>query len=117
MPASTPVRGEPRRSRRLTMLRSSTARWTVGLIVFIGALAVLRYKPWLRTPQQADATHLARGREMLKVGFLPVTCHLTCPVTDYATNTSRSTRFESQRFPYFPTIFESIQTGRLAASF
>src|SRR5258708_10846978 len=99
------------------MLRSSTARWTVGLIVFIAALAVVRYKPWLGTLQQAEATHLAGGREMLKVGFLPVTCHLTCPVTDYATKTSKSTRFESQRFTDFPTIVESIKAGRLEASF
>jgi NitT/TauT family transport system substrate-binding protein len=46
-----------------------------------------------------------------------VTCHLTCPVTDFATKTSRSTRFLSQRFTDFPTIVESIKADRLDATF
>ena len=53
----------------------------------------------------------------MKVGFLPVTCHLTCPVTDFATKTSGTTRFESQRFSDFPTVVESIKADRLDASF
>jgi NitT/TauT family transport system substrate-binding protein len=57
------------------------------------------------------------GREVLQVGFLPVTCHLTCPVTDFATRTSRGTRFESQRFTDFPTMVESMKAGRLHATF
>lgn len=58
----------------------------------------------------------ARG-EVLQVGFLPVTCHLTCPVTDYATKTSTGNRFVSQRFTDFPTIAEMIKSGRLKATF
>ena len=61
--------------------------------------------------------HSRSDREMLKVGFLPVTCHLTCPVTDFATRTSRGTRFESQRFTDFPTMVESMKAGRLQATF
>jgi NitT/TauT family transport system substrate-binding protein len=38
-------------------------------------------------------------------------------VTDFATRTSASTRFESQRFTDFPTIVESIKSGRLEATF
>jgi NitT/TauT family transport system substrate-binding protein len=53
----------------------------------------------------------------LRVGFLPVTCHLTCPVTDYASKTSRRTRFESQRFTDFPTVVETVKSGRLDATF
>jgi len=99
------------------MLRSSAARWSVGVLIFISVLAVLRYKPWVRDSQDADSGYRADGREMLKVGFLPVTCHLTCPVTDFATKTSKSTRFVSQRFTDFPTIVESMKAGRLKASF
>ena len=58
-----------------------------------------------------------RRRETLAVGFLPVTCHLTCPVTDFATRTSPATRFESQRFTDFPTIVETMKGGRLDATF
>ena len=57
------------------------------------------------------------GRETLAVGFLPVTCHLTCPVTDYASKTSLATRFESQRFTDFPTVVETLKSGRLDATF
>jgi NitT/TauT family transport system substrate-binding protein len=42
---------------------------------------------------------------------------LTCPVTDYASRTSTTTRFESQRFTDFPTIAESIKGGKLDATF
>jgi NitT/TauT family transport system substrate-binding protein len=38
-------------------------------------------------------------------------------VTDFATRTSATTRFESQRFTDFPTIVESIKSGRLEATF
>lgn len=99
------------------MLRSPVTRWILGTVVVLGALAVLRYRPWVRTPLQSDATQMAQGRDMLAVGFLPVTCHLTCPVTDFATRTSKSTRFVSQRFTDFPTVVESMKAGRLDASF
>jgi NitT/TauT family transport system substrate-binding protein len=97
------------------MLRSHAARWILGSIAFAVLLGALRYKPWqqVTTPRVWEE----QPREELKVGYLPVTCHLTCPVTDFATRTSRSTRFESQRFTDFPTIVESIKADRLQATF
>jgi NitT/TauT family transport system substrate-binding protein len=95
------------------MFRSSIGRWLLGLVLLIAVLALIRFKPWrFRHGQQQ-----AQARAELKVGFLPVTCHLTCPVTDYATRTSTQTRFESQRFTDFPTVVESIKSGRLDATF
>ncbi len=38
-------------------------------------------------------------------------------MTDYATRTSAATRFESQRFTDFPTIVETLKSGRLEATF
>jgi NitT/TauT family transport system substrate-binding protein len=99
---------------RNNMFRSSIGRWLLGLILLIAVLAFIRFKPWrLRGNSQQQA----QARAELKVGFLPVTCHLTCPVTDYATRTSTQTRFESQRFTDFPTVVESIKSGRLDATF
>jgi len=98
------------------MFRSSAIRWIIGVIVVIAALGLLRYKPWQRGAQQT-ANLADEAREKLNVGFLPVTCHLTCPVTDFATRSSATTRFESQRFTDFPTIVESIKSGRLQATF
>lgn len=86
-------------------------KWVFGFLVFISIVGFFRFKPWrsfrtVETPMQT-----------LKVGFLPVTCHLTCPVTDYASRTSKTIRFESQRFTDFPTITEAIKGGRLQATF
>ncbi|MBX3156699.1 MAG: ABC transporter substrate-binding protein [Deltaproteobacteria bacterium] len=71
-------------------------------------LTVLHKKPW-QTAAAAGA---------LDVGFLPVTCHLTCPVTDYATrSTTTGTRFESQRFTEFPTVVEALKARKIDATF
>jgi NitT/TauT family transport system substrate-binding protein len=99
------------------MFRSSATRWILGVIAVIAALGLLRYKPWQRGGSQQTGDRGSEARESLNVGFLPVTCHLTCPVTDFATRTSTTTRFESQRFTDFPTIVESIKAGRLEATF
>jgi NitT/TauT family transport system substrate-binding protein len=102
------------------MWRSPFVRWGLGAVALMVVLGVLRARPWQATSSEraggasgATAAH----RETLAVGFLPVTCHLTCPVTDYASKTSRATRFESQRFTDFPTVVETLKSGRLDATF
>src|SRR6476620_1412871 len=100
------------------MLRSPIARWTLGVLALIAVLAVLRFKPWrYDSLRQALQGKSENSRMELKVGYLPVTCHLTCPVTDFATRTSTTNRFESQRFTDFPTVVESVKGGRLDATF
>jgi NitT/TauT family transport system substrate-binding protein len=79
----------------------------------LGALSLLwcaHHKPWRSKP--------STPRGELMVGFLPVTCHLTCPVTDFATKTSTtSTHFVSQRFTEFPTVVEALKSRELDATF
>src|SRR6202142_4745497 len=99
------------------MFRSSIFRWLFGAVVLIGLMSLLRFKPWRPQDAQQGALQWSDRREVLKVGFLPVTCHLTCPVTDFASKASKSTRFESQRFTDFPTMAESIKAGRIEAAF
>lgn len=99
------------------MFRGPIARWILGLVTLIAVLSVIRFKPWRHVSFSGQGTSGQPAREELKVGFLPVTCHLTCPVTDFATRSSTSTRFEAQRFTDFPTIVESIKSGRLDATF
>jgi len=60
------------------MLRSPLTRWTVGLVAFIAILGLVRFKPW----QHRSRTGMLSGEsktalQELKVGYLPVTCHLT----------------------------------------
>jgi len=91
-------------------MRSPLVRWGLGALAAVVLLGVLKARPW--APRAA-----ASPRQTLAVGFLPVTCHLTCPVTDFATRTSTGTRFESQRFTDFPTVVETVKSGRLDATF
>ena len=95
----------------LNSFRSPGARWVLGVVIFIAVLGVLRYRPWSYGFGMNDG-----DREQLTVGFLPVTCHLTCPVTDFSTRTSRTTRFQSQLFMDFPTMAETMKAGRLQAT-
>lgn len=56
--------------------------------------------------------------ERFRVGFLPVTCHLTCPVTDWINKSTVGKGFyEPVRFSGFPEIKESIIAGHLPATF
>ena len=74
-------------------------------------LTVLHKKPWQRGRGDAEASELM-------VGFLPVTCHLTCPVTDFASRTTTTgTKFNSQRFTEFPTVVEALKARKLDATF
>lgn len=98
------------------MIRSPFLRWGLGAVLALVVLGVLRMWTMPRAETAAPAADAAT-REVLKVGFLPVTCHLTCPVTDFASKTSPSTRFESERFTDFPTVIETMKSGRLDASF
>lgn len=114
-------------------MRSPALRWGLGIVAALVLLVLLRFKPWKHTDRagngsdtktvMATAEHPVHtgdntnARKALIVGFLPVTCHLTCPVTDFASRTSSTTRFDSQRFTDFPTMVEAIKGGRLQATF
>jgi NitT/TauT family transport system substrate-binding protein len=98
-------------------VRSIRAAVAATLVVVL--IVALRFKPWRAVAPSSGATGPdgGDGREHLTVGFLPVTCHLTCPVTDFASRTSKRTRFDSQRFTDFPSVVETLKSGRLEATF
>jgi NitT/TauT family transport system substrate-binding protein len=108
-------------------MSNSLLRVGLPVVVVVGGLVLLRSQlqnspggtpsSTSAAPTNAAAPAGASGGEALQVGFLPVTCHLTCPVTDYATKTSKGNRFVSQRFTDFPTMSETIKSGRLKATF
>src|SRR3954470_23397263 len=58
------------------------------------------------------------GNESFRVGFLPVTCHLTCPVTDFINKQmiGHST-FDPVRFQGWPELKEAYLSGYLPATF
>jgi NitT/TauT family transport system substrate-binding protein len=103
------------------MLRSLPVRIALGAVAVLGILFFLRYGVGDRGTSaggNSPSGNVASGeKKTLSVGFLPVTCHLTCPVTDFASKTSSTMHFASQRFTDFPTVSESIKAGRLKATF
>jgi len=59
----------------------------------------------------------AKG-EKYKIGFLPVTCHLTCPVTDFINQeTTGDGIFEPVRFSGWPELKEAYLSGYTPATF
>ena len=99
------------------MLRSPVTRWVLGTLVFMSAVSVLRFHPWRRAESFGEGA--SQGpREHLTVGFLPVTCHLTCPVTSWVTEHSESgSAFRSKKYTNFSAIVEDLTAGNLKASF
>src|SRR5579871_533220 len=103
------------------MLRSKAVQALALFAVCLALLVFLRYRSLNKPrPHTEEDFHQAPtgGRQSLTVAFLPVTCHLTCPVTDYASKTSTTgTQFDAMRFGEFPSIVEALKTKKLLAEF
>jgi NitT/TauT family transport system substrate-binding protein len=66
-------------------------------------------------PRAAGA---ANGGQTFRVGFLPVTCHLTCPVTDFINKqTNGASTFDPVRFQGWPELKEAYLSGYTPATF
>jgi NitT/TauT family transport system substrate-binding protein len=104
-------------------MKSSTIGIIGAVILAIILLGLLRYKPWGTTSlaNRKDVIHKGpndKAQRVLTVGFLPVTCHLTCPVTDFASKTTQSnTNFNSQIFTDFPTVVSALEAKQIQATF
>src|SRR3977135_931428 len=58
------------------------------------------------------------GNESFRVGFLPVTCHLPCPVTDFINKqVSGHSEFQPLRFQGWPELKEAFLSGETPAPF
>ena len=70
------------------------------------------------TPAAATPGGSGEVRNTMSVGFLPVTCHLTCPVTAWVTEHSdKGTVFEAQKFTDFPSMKEALLARKIDATF
>ncbi|HVU85182.1 MAG TPA: ABC transporter substrate-binding protein [Puia sp.] len=87
------------------------------------ALGLLHFQPWKNYGKNDrreiihEGSNTKASRE-LTVGYLPVTCHLTCPVTDFASKTTQSnTNFNSRMFTDFPTVVSAMEAKQVQAAF
>ena len=86
----------------------------VKITLIVGTMLLFVLITWALTLKQETSV---RPVPQLEVGFLPVTCHLTCPVTDFATKQSGTNQFVATRFMDFPTVVEAMKSGHLDATF
>jgi NitT/TauT family transport system substrate-binding protein len=104
------------------MMRSKGLLIAIAAVVVLGGLFYLRQrslaKPRPHTEEDVHRAPVENPRQTLEVAFLPVTCHLTCPVTDFASRTSTTgTAFDAIRFSEFPPIVEALISKKLLAGF
>src|SRR6187549_1564202 len=104
-------------------MKLSFGRLVIGVVLTLTVLGLLRYRPWTRggSINARDVIHEGSNKKAsreLTVGFLPVTCHLTCPVTDYASKTTETnTNFNSRIFSDFPTVVSALEAKQVQATF
>ena len=104
-------------------MKLSAGKLITGVVLIIIVLGLLRYKPWSNngSTNVRDVVHEGpnnAAKRELTVGYLPVTCHLTCPVTDFASKTTETnTNFNSRVFTDFPTVVSALEAKQVQATF
>ena len=93
---------------RKTLVITAIA-WLVVITLLHGALNL----HWFRARETTSA-----GQTKFRIGFLPVTCHLTCPVTDFINKQmTGDSMFEPIRFNGWPELKEAYLSGYTPATF
>jgi len=104
-------------------MKLTVTRLIAGVVLILTVLGMLRYRPWSRgsTVSSRDVIHEGANKKALReltVGYLPVTWHLTCPVTDFASKTTQTnTNFNSRVFSDFPTVVSALEAKQVQATF
>lgn len=97
--------------------------WSLGSKVIAGAviwLVVLSsLHGWLNVNWTAVFNdYLAPAKRKIVVGYIPVTCQLTCPVTDYISKYSENGEmFLPRMFQGFPELKEALIANKIQAAF
>ena len=95
-------------------LGKTVGLWMLAWTLAISALHATLNLDWF----QRAGTVQAGQKEKYKVGFLPVTCHLTCPVTDFINKELVGEGlFEPVRFSGWPELKEAFLAGYTPATF
>src|SRR5664279_4535516 len=103
-------------------MKLTSSRLIIGVILTLTLLGLLRYRPWNHNGSftTRDVIHEGSNKKALReltVGYLPVTCHLTCPITDFASKTTQTnTNFNSRVFSDFPTVVSALEAKQVQAT-
>jgi NitT/TauT family transport system substrate-binding protein len=93
-------------------------RKTLIIIVVAWLLTITLVHAWLNL-HLFDGKHASTtDQRNFRIGFLPVTCHLTCPVTDFINKQmTGESIFEPLRFNGWPELKEAYLSGYTPATF
>lgn len=95
-------------------LTRTVTLWTLVWTVLVTGLHGTMNLGWLRRLGPVEAAQ----QQAYRVGFLPVTCHLTCPVTDFINKqTTGRGLFDPVRFNGWPELKEAFLAGYTPATF
>jgi NitT/TauT family transport system substrate-binding protein len=87
----------------------------ITAVVVLASITLLH--GWLNLKWFEPSAGGAR-RDTFRVGFLPVTCHLTCPVTDFINKQKTgASMFDPIRFQGWPELKEAYLSGYTPATF
>jgi NitT/TauT family transport system substrate-binding protein len=94
-----------------------SSRILMGALLWVGAVSGLH--AWLNVDWSAVVNdRLPENKRKFNVAYIPVTCHLTCPVTDYISrHTESGNIFIPRMFQGFPEIKEALIANKMQAGF
>ena len=89
---------------------------TIGVLGWVASISLLH--AWLNLRWFDAPPRRAGDGATFRVGFLPVTCHLTCPVTNFINDQMTGDGiFEPIRFSGWPELKETYLANKLEATF
>ncbi len=95
-------------------LRTRVLLFVVGWLGLISGLHAYLNVNWASMMND----YLPLEKRKFTVAFIPVTCHLACPVTDYISKFSKSGEvFLPKMFQGFPEIKEALISNKIQAAF
>ena len=96
---------------------SGPQKITAGIFVWLAAITSAHLSMNVDWSTILNDLSPASSRK-LNVAYIPVTCHLTCPVTDYISAYSQDGAiFVPRMFQGFPEIKEALMSNRMQAGF
>src|SRR5947209_5381556 len=94
-------------------LRTRVLLFVVGWLGLISGLHAYLNVNWASMIND----YLPPEKRKFTVAFIPVTCHLACPVTDYISKFSKSGEvFVPKMFQGFPEIKEALISNKIQAA-